>query len=238
MSIPTASSAVPLALMDPRLPPVGGPAQPGICWRGFDFGFIQQWTGPQHTKHMCNARQQGDAGLTCYSARHSHLSQPAAPHAMCSLDGGGWLDFTRMAPAQCPPSRPGWKCDGQPVYHRFTKGFISSRCEPTPENNPVQHLSQDHLRDMFKAFQPLGATEGEAPAGDAWGLPSGPLALSPDSGGDQVTASGNGNRNGNGPPIVLAVTRERGEHANLFHATTDFINAFIALHGMGVMDGE
>jgi hypothetical protein len=38
-------------------------------------------------------------------------------------------------------------------------------------------------------------------------------------------------------PVMLLVTRERGEHANLFHASTDWVNAFIALHAAGVIDG-
>ena len=38
--------------------------------------------------------------------------------------------------------------------------------------------------------------------------------------------------------VTLLVTRERGEHANLFHTMTDFLNAFIALHTTGVIDGE
>jgi hypothetical protein len=36
--------------------------------------------------------------------------------------------------------------------------------------------------------------------------------------------------------VVLVVARERGEHANLFHATTDWLNAFIALAVAGVVD--
>ena len=29
-----------------------------------------------------------------------------------------------------------------------------------------------------------------------------------------------------GAPVTLLVTREKAEHANLFHATSDFLNAF------------
>jgi hypothetical protein len=39
-------------------------------------------------------------------------------------------------------------------------------------------------------------------------------------------------------PITLLVTRERGEHANFFHSSTDWLNAFIALHVAGVIDGR
>lgn len=39
-------------------------------------------------------------------------------------------------------------------------------------------------------------------------------------------------------PITLFVTRERKEHANFFHAMTDFINAYEALHMMGVIDAR
>jgi hypothetical protein len=37
--------------------------------------------------------------------------------------------------------------------------------------------------------------------------------------------------------VVLLIAREREEHANPFHATTDFLNAFFALHVAGVIDG-
>lgn len=37
--------------------------------------------------------------------------------------------------------------------------------------------------------------------------------------------------------VTLIVTRERSEHANLFHATSDWLNAFITLHVAGVIDG-
>ena len=36
---------------------------------------------------------------------------------------------------------------------------------------------------------------------------------------------------------MLVLAREREEHANPFHATTDFLNAFFALHVAGVVDG-
>jgi hypothetical protein len=38
-------------------------------------------------------------------------------------------------------------------------------------------------------------------------------------------------------PVVLVDARERTEHANLFHATTDFLNMFATLHVAGVIDG-
>ena len=39
-------------------------------------------------------------------------------------------------------------------------------------------------------------------------------------------------------PITLFITRERNEHANLFHAMTDFLNAYQALHMLGVIDAR
>lgn len=38
--------------------------------------------------------------------------------------------------------------------------------------------------------------------------------------------------------VTLIVTRERSEHANLFHASSDWINAFITLHVAGIIDGH
>jgi hypothetical protein len=37
---------------------------------------------------------------------------------------------------------------------------------------------------------------------------------------------------------VLIIARERGEHANLFHATSDWLNAFISLSVAGIVDSR
>jgi len=39
-------------------------------------------------------------------------------------------------------------------------------------------------------------------------------------------------------PVTLFITRERQEHANFFHAMTDFVNAYQALHMVGVIDAR
>jgi len=100
---------------------------------------------------------------------------------------------------------------------------------------------------MFAAFKGIGSGNkagGESPPpADAWGLPSGPLvaAGAPAEGTDiakPAATTVSAVAVGVAPSVVLAVTRERGEHANLFHATTDFLNAFIALHAMGLIDAQ
>ena len=37
-------------------------------------------------------------------------------------------------------------------------------------------------------------------------------------------------------PVTLFITRERNEHANLFHAMTDMLNAYQALHMTNIVD--
>lgn len=114
-------------------------------------------------------------------------------------------------PSLCPRSRPHYKCEPPPVFYHFESGALSASCDRTPffEANA---FPRDHLRDMFASF----ATSTPPP-------PSSTIAsLLPDN---------------HDPAVVLVVTRERGEHANLFHTQTDWLNCFFTLHNAGIIDG-
>ena len=67
----------------------------------------------------------------------------------------------------------------------------------------IDHFPRDHLRDIAKAFHPSTAPRD---------LPVIDLEF---------------------PGPVIVVTRERGEHFNWYHSTTDFLNAFITSYVNG-----
>lgn len=136
----------------------------------------------------------------------SHLPPPTAPHTLC--DGGNVvLNPALLIPTSCLPSRPGYKCDGPPVHWIFPPGSLSAGCTHTDALGP-QSFPRDHLMDMFSGW-------------DKGGSPTATTSIS------TVTAPGD---------VVLIVARERGEHANLFHSTSDWINAYISLVVAGVVN--
>ena len=129
------------------------------------------------------------------------------PHTLC--DGANIiLDIDKLRPSGCLPSRAGYKCGPPEIWHSFAGGALSANCARTGAFRPDQ-FPKDHLRDMFAAFAGVGEANYSLPGADLVDL----------------------------APVVLVVTRERTEHANFFHASTDFLNMFITLHVAGVIDG-
>jgi len=147
--------------------------------------------------------------LRCRVVVDSHLPSATAPHTLC--DGGNvLLDPSLLTPTGCLASRPGYKCGEPSVHWAFSPGALSAGCSTTPHFNPSTAFPRDHLMDMFSGWR--GWEEGMAS----------PHLL-------QQTRSAEGD-------VVLLVARERGEHQNLFHATTDWINCYISLVLAGIVD--
>jgi hypothetical protein len=160
---------------------------------------------------------EGEGWLRCRVQVDDHLPPATAPHTMC--DGANIvLDLERMAPSNCLPSRPGYMCDEPKIWHSYPPGALSANCTRTERFAPDQ-FPNDHLKDMFAGFQGLaeGAPGAAPPAAAAFGAAAG-----------DVTGAA---------AFTLLVARERGEHANLFHASTDFLNIFLTLHAAGAVRG-
>jgi Glycosyltransferase 61 len=200
------------------------------CWDHFDFGMLQAWgetATPFCTPFSSNSKKvvsdyttskegvefyKSSSWLTCRVQVDSHLPGPTAPHTLC--DGNNILiNYNSLIPTQCLDSRPGYKCDGPAVHWQFPHGALEGACEMRPEFVPGA-FPRDHLMDLFKSFR----------SRDFFG---GCTSTSDDGCNYELSAS----------KVVLFVARERAEHANPFHATTDFINAFYSLHMTGVIDG-
>jgi hypothetical protein len=223
------------------------------CWRHFDLGFLEAWDATAAV--MCAPRAAGDVGphalgppfvtaggggggapapAPAPAAAGARPPPPPAPAALAAAvaGGSGWLRCRVTVDSHLPgPTAPHTLCDGANVLLRpallAPTGCLPSRggykCEGAPVHwlfprgalgaacAPTAALApaafpNDHLKDMFSGWE--GFEEGGG-------------------GGGVEDAPGE---------VVLVVARERGEHANLFHATTDWLNAFIALSVAGVVD--
>jgi hypothetical protein len=221
------------------------------CWEHFDFGMLEDWdakneifcapilsdgntdillkandllppnfeqdntqTDIDQKQTIIRKTYQDDnlSWLRCRVTVDSHLPPPTAPHTMC--DGANIVfDASLLQPTHCLDSRSGYKCDGPPIHWRFFRGAFSPRnpngCKVMPSFIPTS-FPQDHLRDMFSSFSSTFAQSSS-----------------------QLLTSSSSTIG----KVVLLFARERAEHANPFHATTDFMNAFFSLHLAGVLSG-
>jgi protein O-GlcNAc transferase len=164
---------------------------------------LAEWSS--RARAFCTAHEgEESSSLTCRVTVDDHLPGATAPHTLC--DGRNIvLDTSRMQATTCLAYRPGYKCDGDPVFVGYGNSAVSGYCSRT-DAFTLESFPRDHLRDIFGSW---GGTD------------AGTLAAA-------STPSA---------PIVLLITRERGEHANLFHSSTDWVNAFMTLHASGVIDG-
>ena len=235
------------------------------CWRHFDLGFLEDWDAA--ARMMCTPvagglweGREGEMGdklgppysslrpfaptpppsqllpsaplsaaltqppalfppgwLRCRVMSDSHLPGPTAPHTHC--DGANvYLLPALLTPTPCLPSRPGYKCAGSAIHWLYAQGALTARCASPAGAMDPEAFPRDHLRDMFGGWVGVGVEGAAAPA------PAVPPAIAQGA----VDAGG---------LYTLLVAREREEHANAFHATTDFLNAFQALVLAGVVDG-
>ena len=113
------------------------------------------------------------------------------------------VDFQTARAIQCPRSRPGYMCAGTPTFLEFKRNGGWSSLCLTTSDFQPRMFPADHLRDYALAFAGASSSE-QMPVVDL----------------DMET------------PVVL-VTRERGEHFNWYHSTTDLVNAFISCYVNG-----
>ena len=152
--------------------------------------------------------------MNCRVRVDSFLPPLTAPHTLC--DGANIvLDLDRMEPTDCVLSRPGYRCGPPSIWYQYAPGALSASCIRTESFTPEQ-FPNDHLKDIFGSFRSAGETNASV---------------------EEFFFSHSGQQIVDLAPVVLVVTRERTEHANFFHASTDFLNMFITLHVAGVIDG-
>jgi hypothetical protein len=193
------------------------------CWHHFDFGMLEDWNSAAAT--FCSPTTDPAASPSDLEAR------PLS--AVVAAPGESWLVCRVTQDSHLPAATaPHTLCDGANLVLDIGRlqptSCLPSRpgykCDGPPvhwafgagafsgacaRKAPFQSSSfpRDHLMDMFNSFSD-GASAAE-------------VAAAPAASGD----------------VVLVLARERAEHANPFHATTDFLNAFFALHAAGIVDG-
>lgn len=189
------------------------------CWDHFDFGLLESWSAANQV--FCAPR-----APTSVPVQASELAVTAGN------DGDSWLRCRVMNDAHLPaPTAPHTMCDGANIIvdpsHMQPIACLPSR--------PGYKCDGPAIHWQFQ-FGSLSASCAKTPSFGAQAFPrdhlmdmfngfnerSAPVAdVSPSSG-----------------DIVLIIARERQEHANPFHATTDFLNAFYSLHMAEVIDGH
>jgi hypothetical protein len=182
------------------------------CWNHFDFGMLEEWD--RTSSRFCIAENVSRVGeginITSWLRCRVQVDAHLPPKTAphTMCDGTNIiLDTNKLSPTGCLQSRPGYKCGPPEIWHTFAAGALTAWCTRTAEFTDDK-FPNDHLKDMFASFQATG-DESWISSNDVFDL----------------------------APVVLVVTRERTEHANLFHATTDFLNMFATLHVAGVIDG-
>jgi len=199
------------------------------CYKLFDLGFLEHWK--EKNKPICKPQSSsiapplstssganGDSAipgtlppgsLQCRVTKHPRLNAPTAPHTIC--DGTNVLfDPSLLGPAKCLRHRPNYMCGGKPSYHHYARGAFKSNCqvvsgegEPASGSIGLHNFPADHLKDIFDSFAALPTSD------DAFQTPN-----------DTVIASA---------PVTMFVTREKGEHVNMYHTLTDWYMAWQTL---------
>ena len=107
-------------------------------------------TGRRLAAALARTAPAGASWLVCRVTQDAHLPPATAPHTLC--DGANIVvRWSRMSASQCPRSRPGYKCDGAPVYYDFAPGALSGACARAPAF-VEEAFPRDHLRDMLGAY--------------------------------------------------------------------------------------
>eukprot|EP00474_Spongospora_subterranea_P011192 CRZ11650.1 hypothetical protein [Spongospora subterranea] len=138
--------------------------------------------------------------LSCRVTTLPDQPEATRPHTLCN-GSEIYLDPSKLAPAFCPEYRPGYLCDPIASYNHYGRGAFSfnAPCRHLPQFT-MDKFPQDHLKDIFSSVVCR----------------------------DTITSNQNKSMallDG----TTLLITRERGEHFNLFHAATDWLNAFMSI---------
>jgi hypothetical protein len=84
--------------------------------------------GRRMLAHLAQRAPPDASWLVCRVTVDNHLPGPTAPHTMCDGANVVW-DWGRMTEARCPLNRPGYKCDGGPVFYHYAPGALQVRRE-------------------------------------------------------------------------------------------------------------
>ena len=188
---------------------VGETERESKCYKLFDFGVLETWKKAK--KELCMpGSDPDDSALTCRVMRHPRLNAPTAPHTIC--DGRNViLDPKKLTPAKCCRHRPNYMCDGGATYHHYQHGAFKARCALSGGRLDLNNFPADHLKDIFDSFNAVDAWEQKPAADEARGL---------------LTRADT--------PVTMMVTREKGEHVNMYHTLTDWYMGWQTLKALSI----
>mmetsp|Transcript_13408 Transcript_13408/g.32878 ORF Transcript_13408/g.32878 Transcript_13408/m.32878 type:complete len:610 (+) Transcript_13408:224-2053(+) len=196
------------------------------CYRLFDFGFLEHWK--EQLRPICTpgeGEQSGvpviltpsdpapstlpPGGLQCRKTVHPRLNAPTAPHTIC--DGKNVVFNPRqLTAAKCCKHRPGYMCGGKATYHHYAKGAFQASCNIVDTNPSGRGVNLANFpADHLKDIF------------DSW-EPSNKRAP------NTTVAEA---------AVTMFVTREKGEHVNMYHTLTDWYMAWQTLRVIGVAPG-
>ena len=201
------------------------------CWRHFDFGMLDAWQAAAVPFCVPDSVAPSSAGLL---AAPAPLALRAAVDAAADagVGGGSWLVCRVTVDEHLPPATaPHTLCDGANLVMRWQ----SMVAVPCPDSRPGYKC--DGGPDFWS--WPMGALAGACARTPAFVAEAFPRDHLRDLfGGFESSRDLAAGTTQSPAPVTLFVTRERGEHGNLFHATTDWMNAFFTLHVAGIIDGH
>ncbi len=199
------------------------------CWQHFDFGWLDGWDATVQT--FCSSRSAADGSLLVGIPPKS-LSYPPAPPA--SPASSSWLRCRVMRDDHLPrPTAPHTMCDGANIVVDVSR-MSPTTCLPSRQGYKCEG---EAVHWLFAEGALSGACE-RTPPFVSTAFPADHLVdmfagFKDNADGKEVASA-----HRTGAEVVLVIARERAEHANPFHSTTDFLNAFFTLHNAGVINGH
>ena len=217
-----ALDSVPLwDLADARTMAAAQPATSSVCWEHYDVGMLELW----HEKAAFFCKPSSTGNVVQWLRHDSSATSDTTP---------SWLRCRVTVDKHLPPpTAPHTMCDAANIAMDFTKMTPAKCLRFRPGYNCVGPPYFHHYQKGFLRASCRQAT--------AFSLQSFPKDFLRDLFDSFVTEDWNTLQASTQEapfPVAIVVTRERNEHANLFHTTTDFLNAFFALHMAGLIDAR
>ena len=167
--------------------------------------------------------------LSCRSTTLNHMPPPTAPHSFCVVSNV-FIELSTLSVADAPKFRAHYVMGKANHYHYQEHGTFLGTCKLTGDYN-IQQISGDHQRDIVDGFGPTGQKQQEM-----WKemletvSHDKTLATAMLEGMSfETTAAINKKQLLVSSPeqTLLIITRENGEHVNLYHTMTDLYNTFL-----------
>ena len=189
------------------------------CSKRLGSGLLQHWASTQQSFVTPPAKTVPDSSahstppiplragtLDCSSITIPYMPPPTAPHSFCLATHLYVFPHTFQS-AQAPAHRSHYAF-GTMQHWRYPAGAFSLYGQETGKRR-LDAISADHMRDSIEATQAV--TDGVA-------LQSRIQAIRADNRKAMCDDC-----------LLLLVTREAGEHVNLYHTMTDWYNAYLML---------